>query len=52
MSKRSLPILAILATLVLTSATLQKRVKTASAADFPGFMKAASTAWEAEKYGE
>ena len=52
MSKRSLPLVALLATLVLTSAALQKRAKTTSAADFPGLMKAASAAWDAGQYGE
>lgn len=52
MSKRSLPIAAILATLVLTSAALQKRTKTTTAADFPGLMKSASAAWDAGQYGE
>ena len=51
MSKRFLPILAVFATLVLTSAALQKRAKSTSAEDFPGIMKAASAAWDAGDYG-
>jgi len=52
MPKRFLPLVALLATLVLTSAALQKRAKTTSAADFPGLMKAASAAWDAGNYSE
>lgn len=51
MSRRSLPLFALLATLVLTSAALQKRVQTAEAEDFPAIMKSASAAWEANDFG-
>ncbi len=51
MSRRSLPVLAVLATLVLCSATFQKRVKTAGPADFPGILKEISATWNAGEYG-
>ena len=51
MSRRSLPVLAVLATLVLCSAALQKRVKAASPADFPGILKEVTATWNAGQFG-